>query len=87
MRAHSHRSVDEIVVLFITFLVGFIAVVLVLGAFVAAFLAPESDISPVGELLANILTTLVGVIVGYIGGRAVSVQQSKTPPEETPPEQ
>lgn len=41
-----------------------------LGILLLKFMHPEMDTSRGGEAVSNILTTIVGALVGFIGGRA-----------------
>jgi hypothetical protein len=71
--ATSHLETHDKVLLFVTGLVGFLAVVLVVGMFVAAIWGPERlDLTPIVELISNAFLMLVGAIVGYIGGQGVA---------------
>jgi hypothetical protein len=66
------------VLLFVTGLVGFLAVTLVLGMFAAAFFGPDDlDIGPIVELISNAFLMLTGAIVGYIGGQGVARGKDK----------
>ena len=82
------RALDtsDKVVLFVTGLVGFLAVALVAGIFIAIFYAPENTegLLPLIELVSNAFLMLTGAIVGYIGGQGVERGRRSDPPP--PPE-
>jgi heme/copper-type cytochrome/quinol oxidase subunit 3 len=54
-------------------------VILISGVTVAiiAIFYPNRDISAAIQILGNILTTLLGVVFGFIGGRAYSKVENK----------
>ena len=80
-KANSTLETQDKVLLFVTFLVGFLAVTLVVGMFAAAIWGPERlDLTPIVELISNAFLMLTGAIVGYIGGQGVA--RSHTPPPE-----
>ena len=71
--------------LFVTGLVGFLAVALVIGVFAAAFWAPaESNIDQLVELISNAFLMLTGAIVGYIGGQGI--ERGRQGRENPPPD-
>ena len=71
-KANSELATADKVILFVTALVGFLAIALVLGIFASVFWAPgNDDILPLIELISNAFLMLTGAIVGYIGGQGV----------------
>jgi len=64
------RSAIDLVVIMLTATVGLMLLLSVVGVFVLRFTHPEVDTSRAGETVANIVTTIVGALVGFIGGRA-----------------
>ena len=71
--ANRHLATSDKVVLFVTVLIGFLAITLVVGMFVAAIWGPERlDLTPIVELISNAFLMLTGAIVGYIGGQGVA---------------
>jgi hypothetical protein len=73
MRANRDLPTPDKVLLFVTVLVGFLAITLVIGMFVAAIFGPPGiDITPIVELISNAFLMLTGAIVGYIGGQGVA---------------
>lgn len=64
------RSTIDIVVILLTAVVGLVLVLTVLGVLIVKVFRPEIDTSRAGEVIANITTTIVGALVGFIGGRA-----------------
>jgi len=66
-----NRSTTDLVVILLTVLVSSVLLVLVVGAVVARFVHPAIEMKDVAELTMNTISTIVGALVGFIGGRAV----------------
>ena len=64
------RSTIDVVVVLLTMTIGVTLVMTLLGILLLKFMHPEMDTSRGGEAVSNILTTIVGALVGFIGGRA-----------------
>jgi len=64
------RSTIDIVVILLTGTIGGTVLLTIIGLFVIRVLHPEADISRGAEAVSNIVTTIVGALVGFIGGRA-----------------
>lgn len=64
-----NRSTTDIVVLCFTGLVCAVLVLITVGIVVAKLLHPEADFSKAGEAINNMLSTIVGALVGFISGR------------------
>ena len=64
------RSAADIVVILFAAMVTLTCVIVGLGLVVARIMHPEANLHGGVELLTNILTTVVGALVGFIGGRA-----------------
>lgn len=64
------RSTTDIVVVIFTLMVSISVILLTVGLIIAKMTKPSLDIRGASELLANVVTTVVGALVGFIGGRA-----------------
>jgi hypothetical protein len=64
------RSTIDIVVIVMALSIGGIILMAGLGAIILKVLHPDIDIQRGVEALTNIVTTVVGALVGFIGGRA-----------------
>jgi hypothetical protein len=65
-----NRSTVEIVVLVFTAVVSISLLSLVIGAVLMRLIHPQAEMKPAAELVTNMLSTIVGALVGFIGGRA-----------------
>ena len=65
-----NRSTIDIVVILLTATIGVTLICTLLGILLLKILHPDMDTSRGGEAVSNILTTIVGALVGFIGGRA-----------------
>lgn len=65
-----NRSTTDIVVIILTTMVALLMILLGIGAIIAKMNYPDMDIKSASELFGNVLTTVVGALVGFIGGRA-----------------
>jgi len=77
-----NRSTIDIVVILLTATIGVILTLTLLGILLLKILHPDMDTSRGGEAVGNILTTIVGALVGFIGGRATGKyeqQNGKSP--------
>lgn len=45
-------------------------VTVVIGVIILRLFRPEVDVRGAGSVIGNVLTTLVGALVGFVGGRA-----------------
>ena len=64
------RSTIDLVIIIITVTVGCTVLLTVMALFIMRLMHPEADTSRAAEAVMNIVTTLVGSLVGFIGGRA-----------------
>lgn len=64
------RSTIDIVVLMLTMTIGLVLLLIVIGMLALRLYRPDIDINKGAESVGNILTTVVGALVGLIGGRA-----------------
>jgi hypothetical protein len=65
-----NRSTIDIVVILLTSIVGLTMLSVVIGVILLRLLRPEVDVKGAGSVIGNVLTTLVGALVGFVGGRA-----------------
>jgi hypothetical protein len=63
------RPTTEIVVLFLTVLVCVVLVVVVLGIIIVRIVHPEIDLKGAGDAIFNMISTIIGALVGFISGR------------------
>lgn len=64
------RSTVDLVVIILSCTIGIVLTVSVLGVLVMRVIHPGADVSRGAEAISNITTTIVGALVGFIGGRA-----------------
>jgi hypothetical protein len=65
-----NRSTTDLVVLMLTAMVVMVLSVLIVGAVAARFIYPHVEMKEAAELTINTISTIVGALVGFIGGRA-----------------
>jgi len=66
----NNRSTIDIVVILMTLTIGSVLLLSVVSLAIGRFIYPTMDISRGAEAVTNITTTIVGALVGFIGGRA-----------------
>jgi hypothetical protein len=66
----AHRSTTEIVVLMLTALISVVLLIMVLGAVTARILYPQMELLSITEAVSQMLSTIIGGVVGFISGRA-----------------
>jgi uncharacterized membrane protein YfcA len=66
----SKRTTAEIIVLLFTFLICVVMFVVTLGTIIAKMVHPEMEVSKAAEAINNMLSTIIGALVGFISGRA-----------------
>jgi hypothetical protein len=66
----SKRSTTEIVVLLFTVLICLVMLITVTGTITAKAVHPEMDVTRSAESINNMLSTIIGALVGFISGRA-----------------
>jgi uncharacterized membrane protein len=64
------RTTIEIIVLVFTAVVSIAVLSLVIGSVLLRLIHPGAEMKPAAELVTNILSTIVGALVSFIGGRA-----------------
>jgi len=76
-----NRTTIEIVVLIFTCVVSFSVTFLVVGAVVMRIIHPDSEIKPAAELVTNMISTIVGALLGFISGRATGILEANGAPK------
>jgi uncharacterized protein YneF (UPF0154 family) len=80
-----NRPTGEVVVILLTGLVLCILVFMVVGFFVVAVVRPdELEITGALAVVSDILTTIVGAIIGYVAGRNTGTAKSAVVEPEPP---
>jgi len=64
------RSTIDVVVILLSSMVGLTVLTAALGLIIGKIIHPSIDATRGAEIIANTLTTIVGALVGFIGGRA-----------------
>lgn len=64
------RSAADIVVIIMAALVATLMILTVIGSIILKIVHPEINLANVAEVITNTLGTIVGALVGFIGGRA-----------------
>ena len=64
-----NRSTPDLIVLILTFLVVFTVIAGILIVAVELFRDDEADLIGLGKIMAGIVNTLVGAVIGYAAGR------------------
>jgi hypothetical protein len=77
-----NRSTIDLVVLMLTFLVVAVLLIIIIGAVAARFFYPHVEMKEAAELTINTLSTIVGALVGFIGGRVVGKQEAQNGPSK-----
>jgi hypothetical protein len=73
----SNRSTTEIVVLLFTVLICVVMVIVTTGTIIAKIWRPEIDTARPAEAINNMLSTIIGALVGFISGRAFGKKEQE----------
>jgi hypothetical protein len=65
-----NRSTIDIVIILLTTMVAVVLILSTLGIIFGKLIRPEADFRGGAEVVGNIMTTIVGALVGFVGGRA-----------------
>jgi hypothetical protein len=63
------RSTTDIVVLMFATLICSALVIIIMGVIILRVVHPELDFSKAGDAVFNLLSTIIGALVGFVGGR------------------
>ena len=66
------RPTADLIVMFLAGIVGFVVVFSTIAYIALAIFRPDISIAPLISKLGDITIQLIGVIVGYIGGRGTT---------------
>lgn len=66
----NRRSTADTVVLMLAAIVGVSLGSLIIGSFIVAIVNPETDLGAIVRYLTDLTSTIVGALIGFIGGRA-----------------
>ena len=70
------RSAVDIVVIIMTMMVASVLIIIVAGAVLLRVIHPEADLGKAGQVVASLLNTIGGALVGFVGGRAVGKSEA-----------
>jgi hypothetical protein len=73
----AHRPTTEIVVILFTLLICTVLIITVLAITVQKTLYPEQDLSKAGDAVFNMISTIIGALVGFISGRAYGRREER----------
>ena len=65
-----NRSTIDVVVILLTMTIGAAMIMSIIGVLILKLRDPGMDVKGASSVVGNILTTVVGALVGFIGGRA-----------------
>ncbi len=71
------RSTTDVVVLMLCMLICGVMGLIVFGAIVAKIIRPEIDLSKAVDSVNQMLSTIVGAIVGFISGRSFGRREER----------
>jgi uncharacterized membrane protein YbhN (UPF0104 family) len=66
----SKRSAIDLVVLILTIAVASFVGITIVGGVIIKLVHPGTDLSKAAEFISTTVSTIVGALVGFIGGRA-----------------
>lgn len=69
-RSLRDRSTADVVILMLVVLVSFILIVDVVGIILLSLQGKTDNLNVIVESMNAIITTLIGAIIGYVGGKA-----------------
>jgi hypothetical protein len=73
----ANRPTTEIVVLLFAFVVCIVLILSVLGVIILRILRPGIDLSKAGDAVFNMISTIIGALVGFISGRAYGSREER----------
>lgn len=79
-----YRQTSDLVVVWLAAVVGFVVIIGVLGLVALKIADPDGDVDSTVEVIGSVITTMLGAVIGFIGGRAVGVNQGTADKDEGP---
>jgi hypothetical protein len=83
----AHRPTTEIVVIMLSWLVCTVIIISVVGIVIQKTIHPEMDLSKAGDAIFNMVSTVIGALVGFISGRAYGRREERESNDNLPSEQ
>jgi hypothetical protein len=71
------RPTVDIAVILLTATVGLGLLLMTVGLIVAKIATPAADVSHLSAQVGNMMQTILGALVGFIGGRAVGKSEAR----------
>ncbi len=71
------RPTADIVVLLLTIMICAVMIIIAAGTIVAKVWRPEMEVMRAAEAINNMLSTIIGALVGFISGRAYGRQEQR----------
>jgi hypothetical protein len=76
MVTSAKRSTIDLVVIMLTATVGLTIVFAAFGTIIGKVINPSLDVTRAAEIIAGTIQTVMGALVGFIGGRATGRMES-----------
>jgi len=76
MGMFKNRSTVDVVVILLAGMVAITILLATIGIILARILHPDLDMTKGGEAILGVITTVVGALVGFVGGRAVGKNEA-----------
>jgi hypothetical protein len=73
----AHRSTTEIVVISFTLLICIVMIIVTTGTIIAKIWRPDMEVARASEAINNMLSTIIGALVGFISGRAIGRREAQ----------
>lgn len=71
------RPTTEIVVILFTLLICVVMIVITTGTIIAKIWRPDMEVARASEAINNMLSTIIGALVGFISGRAYGRREER----------
>jgi hypothetical protein len=71
------------VVILFTFLICLVVTITIIGITAARLMHPEMDLSKAGDAIFNMISTIIGALVGFISGRAYGRREERESNDKT----
>jgi hypothetical protein len=72
-----NRPTADIVVLLLTIMICGVMLVIATGTIIAKVMRPDMEVGRAAEAINNMLSTIIGALVGFISGRAYGRQEQR----------